>query len=125
LDVYNPHAFVVSNQKVIEIRKNITNLSQIATTKYLSFLETRDRVGLLEKMAPKSIQLSLTPKERRVGFIPVSRGSKILPFHGVPVLYKKRRTIEIMYLTDLLRRYKKITAVYLRGDEKKPFFYKI
>jgi hypothetical protein len=89
---------------------------------YFAYLETRDALAFVEKVAQKSMPLSVSPKRRRLGVFPIEPGQTKLPYHAVPVVENNRLTMS--YLYDLLRDGKTYHPVYIKGDaDPAPFYY--
>lgn len=91
---------------------------------YISFLEARDKVGLIEKAFPFNIKLSYTPKAGRIGIKPGGPNMKLLSIHSIPVLRKNKNSFSTEYLFDIENDGCSYEAIYYKNDvEKKPFFY--
>lgn len=125
MDVYNEK---LKNNEISEqamkIRKHIEAKSDECICNYFAYLKARDDINYLEKIVPNYIPLSVSPKPKRLGILPINKECNILPYHGVPVLNKDSWTIE--YLIDIRRSKEQYIKMFLKNDkEKKPFYYEI
>ncbi|WP_188944395.1 L-tyrosine/L-tryptophan isonitrile synthase family protein [Nakamurella endophytica] len=66
---------------------------------YRAALGLRD-AGYLEQIAPGALKLTVSPKPENLAVVPVNRVSRVLPYHGVPVLFPDGRW-EVRYLGGL------------------------
>lgn len=125
MDVYNEElADSDVPNEVLAVRKEIRKKTQQCILKYFAYLKTRDDLDYIERTVRDHIALSVSPKPMRLGVIPINRKCIRLPYHGVPVYHKKKKTWSIEYLIDLRRSKKKYIAVFWKDDgEKKPFYY--
>lgn len=118
----------VSDRKISkkgkEIREDILRKVEKALIGYFAYLKTRDDLDFLEKRVPHFLALSVSPKPKRLGVIPVNAWSDKLPYHSVPVLDWKKNRFFMEYLVDLKYGNDASEAFFLKGDrEKKPFYY--
>lgn len=125
MDVYNDH---LSDDSVSEtarlIREDIRQRARASIFQYHAYLRVRDDVQYLEKVVPRAVALSVSPKPNRLGVIPVNSECVRLPYHGVPVYDQLRNVFTIEYLIDLQRSPLSYSTVYFKNDkEEKPFYY--
>lgn len=127
MDVYNDQLKIKElSLNARKIRKKLLKKAQQAIFSYFAYLKTRDDLRFLEKKAPFALPLTVSPKPYRLGIWPIRKNCWILPYHGVPVFYKKENFWDLRYLIDLRREKKPILKVFLKEDkEAKPFFYEI
>lgn len=83
------------------------------TFAYLAFHKTRYDTQALEKVFPKSIRCTLTPRLGRLGIIPVNGDNLLFPHHGVGVILRNRK-VTVMYDYDV-RRLGNFREVYLKN----------
>lgn len=91
---------------------------------YRSLLTLRDVTGYLHNLRPNAIKLTVSPKPENLAVLPVNRWSRILPYHGVPVLHSDSRW-DIQYyaaLGDL----GPVEAIHLADDaDSAPIAYRV
>lgn len=108
------------------IRRDIESRVAEAVLKYHAYLEVRDDIGFLQQAVPDALALTVSPKPKRLGIIPVNRDCERLPYHGVAVLDERRNGFTIEYLIDIRREPRKFTPVRLEGDlDAAPFYYAV
>lgn len=91
---------------------------------YRAFLEARDKIGLLERVVPGALAMTVSPRPGRLGVRPLPLPAQILPYHGVPVLSADGQGMDIVYLWDLRRTGKRYQPVHMAGDaDSAPFAY--
>ncbi len=123
MDVYNEDAMNVSNE-VKSIREVIASSAHEMLLKYHSYLEVRDDLDYINKVVPDAITLSVSPKENRLGIIPVAKHCLRLPYHSVVVVNSDNSSFTLEYLIDIKRTGGKYTPVHLELDnDKAPFYY--
>ncbi|MCD6528616.1 L-tyrosine/L-tryptophan isonitrile synthase family protein [bacterium] len=109
-----------------KVRERIRKKLPEAIISYFAYLKTRDDLNFLEKVVPHFIPLSVSPKPNRLGIIPIERSINKLPYHSVPVFWKKKKKFSLEYLIDIKRSKENYIAVYLKEDrENCPFYYKV
>lgn len=128
MDVYNEKledAAVSSAAR--RIRAALRAKTKKAIIYYFSYLAARDELDYLEKAVPHHLSLSVSPKPRRLGIIPIDAKVKILPYHGVSVYDALLGRWDIGYLVDIKRDFRhKYAPVSLNGDaDPHPFYYEI
>jgi len=125
MDVYNDHLPDDSVSETVKtIREDIRQRARASIFQYHAYLRVRDDVQYLEKVVPRAVALSVSPKPNRLGVIPVNSECVRLPYHGVPVYDPLRDVFTIEYLIDLQRSPLSYSAVYFKKDkEEKPFYY--
>jgi hypothetical protein len=124
-DVFNPRIKNVSVQ-VLKARTDIQKRARETFVQYLSYIQTKSKLGALDRLIGPNLPLTVSPKERRLGVIPVEKHVNILPIHGVPMYSPHKRRFDIAYLTDLKGSRVKLKAIFLRGDkDQHPFYYEI
>jgi hypothetical protein len=82
---------------------------------YLALLSLRDASGYLHNLRPHALKLTVSPKPTNLAVIPVNRWSRILPYHGVPVL-RADGMWEIEYRAAA-GRYGPLEALHLDDDD--------
>ncbi|MEK7188562.1 MAG: L-tyrosine/L-tryptophan isonitrile synthase family protein [Patescibacteria group bacterium] len=121
MDIYNEGIKAV---RIVKLRSALKKKTFESIFNYLAYLKTRDTLNFVEKIAPHSLPLSVSPKPGRLGIIPISAYCKRLPYHGVPVYHREKNIFTIEYLIDLRRKPGKYEKVYLKEDwENRPFYY--
>ncbi len=125
MDVYNEN---LSDQEIsseaLRIREDIRTRAYEAVFQYHAYLLLRDKINYLEKVVPGALQLSVSPKPKRLGIIPINKECYLLPYHGVPVYYPEKDIFLVEYLIDIKRSHFNYTLVYFDEDqEHKPFYY--
>lgn len=124
MDVYNTNLSSMNLPKIKKIRERIKKDTHNAILKYFSYLKTRDDLNFLDNEIKGALALSVSPKPKRIGVLPINKLIKKLPHHGVTVYNSKKNFFNIEYYIDLLRSNKKYQPVYLQGDfDNQPFFY--
>lgn len=109
---------------ILKIRQMIRKKVEQSLTGYFAYLKTRDDLNYLEKKVPHFLALSVSPKPKRLGIIPVNTWSDKLPYHSVPLYILKNKHFMMEYLVDLKYGNYICEACYLQEDkEKKPFYY--
>ncbi len=103
---------------------DISGRTHDAIVAYFAYLETRDDLGFVERIAPNSLPLSVSPKKGRLGVFPIEPSLTKLPYHAVPVI--KEGHLAMYYLYDLLRESVALTPVHLESDDDPlPFYYEM
>jgi len=127
MDVYNDQIKDEDlSKEALRIRNYLRKRAEEALLNYFAYLQTRDELNFIEKQAPNSLLLTVSPKYYRLPIYPVSKEIEILPYHGVPIYFEKINKWNIDYLINLKRKNYKVVEVYLdRDKDKTPFFYKI
>ncbi|MBI2021851.1 L-tyrosine/L-tryptophan isonitrile synthase family protein [Candidatus Daviesbacteria bacterium] len=121
MDIYDEKN---NDPKIVGLRREILDFALRSVFEYHAYLMTRDELDFVNKTAPHSLPLSVSPKRGRLGVYPIAAEVDRLPYHGVPVFNSKTKEISIEYLIDIKREAKKFTPVHLQGDkDPKPFFY--
>jgi pyoverdine/dityrosine biosynthesis protein Dit1 len=91
---------------------------------YRSLLSLRDSTGYLHDLSPHALKLTVSPKPENLAVLPVNIWSRVLPYHGVPVLTAESRW-EIAYLGTLGASYGRLEALHLTGDaDPRPIAYR-
>jgi len=106
------------------LRASIQKRAEEGVLGYRGFLEARDRVSLLEKHVPAGLGMTVSPRPGRLGVRPLPEPADKLPYHGVSVLSKDRRSLRIEYLWDLQQERGTYRKIVLNGDsDPAPFVY--
>lgn len=106
------------------LRASIRTRAEEGVLGYRGFLEARDRVSLLEKHVPDGLGMTVSPRPGRLGVRPLPEPADKLPYHGVSVLSKDRRSLRIEYLWDLQQEGGTYRKTVLSGDsDPAPFVY--
>lgn len=109
---------------VQELIDSIQRRAESGVVTYRAFLEARDRVQLLERVAPEALAMTVSPRPGRLGVRPLPAPAQILPYHGVTVIARDGLGMDISYLWDLRRTGKTYTPLRLEGDtDPAPFAY--
>lgn len=91
---------------------------------YRALLSLRDSTGYLHQLRPHALKLTVSPKPENLAVLPVNSWTKILPYHGVPVLLADGRW-EIVY-RGALGRVGPLESLSLEGDvDSAPFAYRV
>jgi hypothetical protein len=91
---------------------------------YRSLLSLRDSTGYLHNLRPYALKLTVSPKPENLAVVPVNTWSRILPYHGVPVLGKDQRW-EILY-RGAVGALGAVEALHLEGDaDTAPIGYRV
>ena len=91
---------------------------------YRALLSLRDTTGYLARLRPNALKLTVSPKPENLAVVPINTATRILPYHGVPVL-RADGTWTIGYLSELGEDYAGLTALRLVGDyDEAPFAYR-
>lgn len=125
MDVYNEE---LSDIKILgevqAIREDIKKRAHEAVFQYHSYHKTRNDSGVMDRVAPNTLYLTVAPKPGRLGIYPIAKEVVRLPYHGVPVFHEKTGRFTIEYLVDVRRRKGPYTKVFLEGDrDPAPFYY--
>lgn len=126
MDVYNPDLDDVQcASRVLQIRQSLRKCADQVIVRYFSYLETRDELDFLNKKVPGYCALTVSPKPKRLGILPISKEVTILPYHGVPVYDEHKHVWDVRYLIDIQRdQNRRYVAVHLEGDrDSEPFYY--
>lgn len=122
-NVFNPK-LKNPDRSVRVAREDIRKRANDAFIRYYSYLQIKNELDFVNKMIGTSLPLTVSPKEGRLGIIPVGKDINILPYHGVTVYFPRENRFTIMYLIDLENAGMRLRPVVLRGDkDKKPFYY--
>ncbi|CAN7598184.1 L-tyrosine/L-tryptophan isonitrile synthase family protein [Devosia sp. LjRoot3] len=107
-----------------ELINSIQRRAESGVVTYRAFLEARDRVQLLERVAPEALAMTVSPRPGRLGVRSLPPPAQILPYHGVTVIARDGQGMDISYLWDLRRSSKSYTPLSLDGDtDPAPFAY--
>ena len=91
---------------------------------YRALLSLRDSTGYLHQLRPYALKLTVSPKPENLAVLPVNGWSKILPYHGVPVLLADGRW-DIVY-RGAMGSLGSVEALSLEGDpDAAPFAYRV
>lgn len=91
---------------------------------YRALLSLRDATGYLHNLRPHAVKLTVSPKPENLAVVPVNGQSKILPYHGVPVLLADG-SWSIRYLGEL-GSFGPVEALHLTGDpDAAPIAYRV
>ena len=124
-DVFNSKAKNVGTE-VVRARMDIQKRAKEAFAQYFSYLQTKNELDAIEQVIGPNLPLTISPKDGRLGIIPVDRHINILPIHGVTTYSPSNHQFNIMYLNDLKRSPMSLRAVFLRGDKDlRPFYYEV
>ena len=92
---------------------------------YRSLLALRDSTGYLHDLRPHALKLTVSPKPENLAVVPVNTWSKILPYHGVPVLDAEGRWT-IQYRAAVGAAFGPVDALHLAGDaDPAPIAYRV
>jgi hypothetical protein len=92
---------------------------------YRSLLALRDSTGYLHDLRPFALKLTVSPKPENLAVLPVNTWSKILPYHGVPVLDDGGRWT-IHYRAAVGAEFGPVDALHLTGDaDPAPIAYRV
>jgi hypothetical protein len=92
---------------------------------YRSILALRDSTGYLHNLRPHALKLTVSPKPENLAVVPVNTWSRILPYHGVPVLDTDGRWY-ILYWGGLGESVGALEALHLDGDaDAAPIGYRV
>jgi L-tyrosine isonitrile synthase len=92
---------------------------------YRSLLAIRDASGYLHDLRPHALKLTVSPKPENLAVRPVNSWSKVLPYHGVPVLSADRQW-EICYLGSVGSAHGPVEAIRFTGDaDPRPIAYRV
>ncbi|MDP2789741.1 MAG: L-tyrosine/L-tryptophan isonitrile synthase family protein [bacterium] len=109
-----------------KLLRRLTVQTTRALIQYFAYLRLRDEFRLIPRAVPHALPLTVSPKQGRLGVLPINRATQILPTHGVPVYDTKRKCFSIRYLDDLRWENRSISKIYVSGDaEKLPFYYRV
>ncbi|SKA23701.1 L-tyrosine/L-tryptophan isonitrile synthase family protein [Consotaella salsifontis] len=107
------------------LRRSITARAEAGVVAYRGFLEARDRIGLLERLVPGGLSMTVSPRPGRLGVRPLPRPANKLPYHGVPVIERGGASLRIDYLWDLRHGGGTLEPLHLEGDaDPAPFVYR-
>lgn len=107
-----------------ELVSSIQRRAESGVVNYRAFLEARDRIQLLERVAPDALAMTVSPRPDRLGVRPLPSPSQILPYHGVSVITADGNGMEVKYLWDLRRSGATYRPLHLEGDrDPAPFAY--
>src|SRR3989344_7724561 len=124
-DVFNSKAKNVGTE-VVRARMDIQKRAKEAFAQYFSYLQTKNELDAIDQVIGPNLPLTISPKDGRLGIIPVDRHINILPIHGVTTYSPSNHQFNIMYLNDLKRSPMSLRAVFLRGDKDlRPFYYEV
>ncbi len=91
---------------------------------YRSLLSLRDATGYLGELRPHALKLTVSPKPENLAVLPVNAWSRILPYHGAPVLDGEGRW-HIAYHGSLGSSFGPLEALHLAGDaDQMPIAYR-
>ncbi|WP_176083372.1 L-tyrosine/L-tryptophan isonitrile synthase family protein [Martelella sp. HB161492] len=68
------------------VRDYIEKVAHRQVFAYRAIINLRDSTGYLHNLRPNALKLTVSPKPENLAVTPVNTWSKILPYHGVPVL---------------------------------------
>lgn len=103
---------------------SIQHRAEKGVVTYRAFLEARDKIKLLERVAPNALAMTVSPRPGRLGVRPLPPPSQILPYHGVTVISADGQNMDVSYLWDLRRTGKTYAPLHLEGDtDAAPFAY--
>lgn len=90
---------------------------------YRALLNIRDASGYLHDVRPGALKLTVSPKAGNLGVVPINPSTRVLPYHGVPVL-EASGTWTIDYFGALGER-GELIALHVDGDaDAEPFAYR-
>lgn len=123
MDVYNDNKRY-RRGKLYKLRKILNKNAINAVLDYHAYLSVRDATNYIQRVVPNSIQLSVSPKRKRIGVIPIEKGITKIPHHAVTVLYKNKKKFNLEYLIDIKRTNREYEPIYVKLDKDfAPFFY--
>lgn len=128
-DLYEYQNCIANAKTLDDIRKQWPVFVSQAidfTIKYLALNKARTILGsngnMVNDAYPDHCYVSITEKNNRLCFKPISSNGKFLPHHGVPII--KPDGISIVPLMDVLCKKDHYDSLYLTGDvESLPFCY--
>jgi hypothetical protein len=92
---------------------------------YRSLLALRDSTGYLQDLRPHALKLTVSPKPENLAVIPVNAWSRILPYHGIPILDGNGRWT-ISYRAAAGADFGSLEALHLAGDpDTAPIAYRV
>ena len=103
---YDPHVLAAAydpadtESALRYVRDYIDKVAHRQVFAYRSLLSLRDSTGYLHSVRPHALKLTVSPKPENLAVIPVNAWSRILPYHGIPVLQRDRRWV-IRYLAGM------------------------
>ncbi len=107
-----------------DLIESIQKRAENGVVTYRAFLEARDKIGMLDRVVPGALAMTVSPRPGRLGVRPLPPPAQILPYHGVPVISADRQSMDIVYLWDLRRDGRTYRPIHLRGDaDPAPFAY--
>ncbi|WP_116133440.1 L-tyrosine/L-tryptophan isonitrile synthase family protein [Tropicimonas sp. IMCC34043] len=108
-----------------DLRASIAARAEEGVLAYRGFLEARDRIGLLDRLVPGGLSMTVSPRPGRLGVRPLPLPADKLPYHGVPVIGAKGQTLRIDYLWDLKRGGGRFEPLRIGADtDPAPFLYR-
>lgn len=91
---------------------------------YRAILALRDATGYLARLRPHALKLTVSPKPENLAVVPVNPWSRILPYHGQPILDRDGRW-RIEYRAAL-GGFGPVEALHLEGDaDAAPIGYRV
>ncbi|TAM68553.1 MAG: hypothetical protein EPN48_11155 [Microbacteriaceae bacterium] len=97
------------------VRDYINKVAHRQFFAYRALLSLRDVTGYLDQLRPGALKLTVSPKPENLAVIPVNRWSRVLPYHGVPVL-RKDGSWEINYIGSFGLRYGDVEELHWDQD---------
>lgn len=82
---------------------------------YRAILALRDSTGYLAALRPHALKMTVSPKPENLAVTPINLWSRILPYHGLPVLDADGRW-HITYRGALGAEYGELQALHLQSD---------
>jgi hypothetical protein len=92
---------------------------------YRSLLALRDSTGYLQEVRPHALKLTVSPKPENLAVVPVNTWSRILPYHGIPILDGTGKWT-ISYRAAAGADFGPLEALHLEGDpDAAPIAYRV
>lgn len=127
MDVYNED---LGDQDLsaaaIAARRDLRQRARAAVFCYHAYHQTRNDSGVMAKVVPGVLYLTVSPKSGRLGIFPINKDIIRLPYHGVSVWHELSKRFSIEYLIDLRRQPGPYHQIFLAGDpDRQPFYYSV
>lgn len=111
-DVYNPEK---TESALRYPRDYLDKVAHRQFFAYRALLALRDSTGYLHELRPFALKLTVSPKPENLAVVPVNTWSRILPYHGVPVLDGAGRW-RVAYRAEVGDLHGAVEAIHLAGD---------
>jgi pyoverdine/dityrosine biosynthesis protein Dit1 len=112
-------------KSALEVRNHLREKEPVAIASYFAYLKARDDISFIESIVPNGLPLSVSPKEGRLGIYPIHQAITVLPYHGIPILWKDNRfSIEYIYDTKRMKKHFEKVRIQEDQDLREPFLYR-